>query len=109
MGQPSEKSKATIDRLTKAELLTEKEKGRTSQFQGANFDYLKERLAHLEEEEREAGSAAEATYREETLDAAEDANAIARHSNKLSKIAIGISVAALIVAALSFLCDAYCK
>jgi len=53
MPEISDKAKATIDSLSKTEIIAEIEKGNRSRFQHEKHDYLKERLAEIEEQEKQ--------------------------------------------------------
>lgn len=87
----SEKAKKTIDAMSKAELLQEINKGNRSRFQGEKFDYIKYRYKVIENQEQQEIRQEDIAHRTEELN-------LAREANKLSKIAILVSIAAAIIA-----------
>lgn len=94
----SETARAAIDDMTKQELREELELGNRSRFRRANFAYLKARYANLCEAETAETLAVESQRREEELELARRANKHGAAANRLSKMAIGVSVLALLVA-----------
>ena len=78
-----------MDALSKNELRYEVERGSQSRFGAAYSAYLKQRLAQIEDSER-------------SEERSEDVG-IARQAIRLSKIAIGLSIVALIASAIGAL------
>jgi hypothetical protein len=97
--------KATIDAMSKADLWAEMVKGSRSQFQGDRRDYLMARFHLLDEAEHEekvrraVELAAEAgRIAKACTSAAEEANRIARISNRRASIALVVAALAVLIA-----------
>lgn len=86
----SDEVKATIDSMSKAELREEIEKGVRSRFQGVRQDYLRARLADIEEQERNA-------QRQEDRNHANAELRLAERADRRATWALWISVAAVLV------------
>jgi predicted metal-dependent hydrolase len=92
----SDEAKKTIDALSKEELRQEIDRGNSSRFQGDKFAYLKTRYASIEENEHQEIRQEDVAHKTKKLDIAQEANILSRNANKLSKIAIAVSVIAAI-------------
>jgi hypothetical protein len=94
MPEISDKAKATIDSLSKTEIIAEIEKGNRSRFQREKYDYLKERLAEIEEQEKQE-------QREQKVSFQNEQREYSILSNKYARVAILIGILTLAVALLS--------
>lgn len=95
MPQISEKAKSTIDALSKVELIDEVEKGRKSRFQREKFDYVKERLAKINENGQQQRDSVQ-------QEIAENLNQEDPERHKYTKVGLWIGALTLIVAMFTF-------
>jgi hypothetical protein len=102
-------SKQAIDLLSLDELRAEVIKGNKSRFQGEKHDYAIARLAQLQEEKRDKQRAEDTASESEKINIAKEANDISRKANKLSKWALGVSIAAVIITALHIIFVIYTR
>ena len=94
----SDDAKRTIDALSNDELNLEINKERRSRFQGDNYAYLKTRLANVEQDKQAQLRQQDIAHKEEELTLAKEANQISHSANRLSKIAISVSITAALIA-----------
>jgi hypothetical protein len=87
----SDEAKQTIDALSEQELREEIARKNRSRFQGDKYAYLQTRLASLEQQKQNEHRHEDVAHRNEEL-------SLARDANKLSKIAIGVSIVAALIA-----------
>ena len=80
-----EQSRRTIDKLSRSELVHEINRGRQSKFQGDKFDYLKTRLALVEQEEHQHEIQQQLGLDAEGNQVAREANQIARSANATAR------------------------
>jgi len=89
--QLSEKTRITIDALSKKELTQEINKKNRSRFQGDKYAYLNTRLAAIQDQEQQEQREEDVAHKTEEL-------TLTREANRISRIAITISVVAVLLA-----------
>ena len=94
----SEKSKSTIDALSKEELGIEVQKAHLSRFQGEKFAYVKSRLGQIEDSETIEKHKAEIDLALEANEISRDANKLAESANNTSNRAWRASLLSVVVA-----------
>ena len=94
----SEDSKKTIDALTKEDLLYEVNRGGRSRFQRENFDYVKTRLALLEQQRHDHDLKEQLGLNAEANQIAKKANELSDEANTTSKKAYRMSAISTVVA-----------
>ncbi|WP_143752169.1 hypothetical protein [Marinobacter profundi] len=98
MATLSPEAKAKIDSLSRAELQNEVNLGNQSRFQREKFAYLKSRLDQIEQEELDSQKETENAHSQTKIQLAADANAISRTANRLSVLAVIVSLVSLLIA-----------